>query len=285
MAVVGDSPRQKALKQLSAQFPVANQQVANGVQAARQISLQQQVGQAAPGTSYRAAQQAGAATAAQAGQQAVQQAGAAQNQQVQLGQLGLQEQGRQLRSDAAGQELALGREQMQTGDRLSRLGMAQKAELFDKQLQFKDDEMGRARLNDRQLIDWAATKAKSAEDFANYSQMAEQTAARQQQIMDMAFKKVSQSLEQGYLGGKQKLDQASKLEIQSMLAEAKKAQEERANAAKNKSTMWQAAGTLGGIAAGAILAAPTGGMSIAAGGMLGGSVGGGVGQMAGGLVK
>jgi hypothetical protein len=90
-------------------------------------------------------------------------------------------------------------------------------------------------------------------------------------------------MEQGYLSNKQKLDQGGKMEITQMLQAAKKAQQDRENAAKNKNAMWAAGGTIVGAGLGAVAAVYTGGaINPATGAMIGASVGGGLGQAAAG---
>ena len=73
--------RMQQLRKLAQATPVANQQVARGLQEAQATQLQAAIGAAKPGAGVQQAQQLGAATA---GQQAATQMQAAQDTQKQL---------------------------------------------------------------------------------------------------------------------------------------------------------------------------------------------------------
>ena len=242
MPTIGESPRMQALKKMSASFPAANQQAAQGQQAARQIQLQQQVAQAPQGMGVRAAQATGAQQAQQAGQIAVDTAKKGQAEQIQLGQLGLQERGTQLRGAQAQSELAASQEQFETGEKLAKLGNEIKQELFDKQMEFKQDELGRTQFNNRQMVDWAISKAKSAEEFKDYQQKAQQALERKSQIMKIASQKVEQALQQEFMRAEQEKDHELKKQLQQMMAAHQQAKQNAENDINLKNAQW-AAGT------------------------------------------
>lgn len=276
----GETARQRQLKKLSSQFPVANQQVAQGMQAGRTIGMQGQLGALQPGVGgIRAAQAAGAQQAGQASEIAAGAAAKGQTDQVQLGQLGLQESGRAQREQLGQGTLNLQKEQAQHEDTLSRMGENIKQELYNKQMSFQRDQLGQSQLNDRQLADWAVVKSKNAEEFKDYAQYAQQQEQRQSQVMNMAMKKVEEALRTGYLSEKGKLDFEQKKLLMRLNAEAKKNQQKKEAAARNKAAMWQAGGMILGAAAGSFIP----GAGTAAGAAMGASVGGGVGQVAGSL--
>lgn len=283
--VTGETLRQRQLKQLAQRFPAANQNVAQGLQAANVIQQQQALGAAQPETAgIRAAQKAGAAQTGQAAQVAAGQAAQAQNQAVQVGQLGLAEQGREQRQQLAGQQMAMGQEQMNLEDSLDRMGRGMKNELYTKQMSFQRDQLGQARLNDRQLADWAIMKAKSQEELQDYAQTVNLAAARQEQLLKAAQAKVEQAIRQGYLSEKQRLDNNQRELLAKMKMEADKRQQQKMNKAKNKAAMWQAGGVILGAAAGAVIGTVVlPGVGTAAGAQAGAALGGGVGTMAGGV--
>lgn len=278
----GETARQRQLKQLSQRFPVANQNIAQGLQAANVIQQQQALVRAQPETAgIRAAQQAGTQQTATAGQVAAGQASQAQNQAVQMGQLNLAEQGRAQREQLAGQQMGLAQEQMNVEDRLDRLGQGYKQELYNKQMSFQKDQLGQSQLNNRQLVDWAVLKAKNAEEMRDYAQTVQLASQRQEQLYRTAAAKVEQAIKQGYLTEKQQLDGQQRQLLAQMKLEADRNQAKKARAARNTVGVFQAAGTIAGAVIGGIY---TGGAGAPAGAAAGGAIGGGVGTAVGGLM-
>lgn len=218
------TPRMRALQQLSAQIPVANQQVAQGQQAARDIQLQQAVKQSKPGAAINStAQQAGAAMQQAAGQQQVDQATQNLKQGAQLQDSALKEQ-----QQVAGQQAFSGQQglEQQKQDQVSRfadLSQQAKKELFDDQIQFARDQSGQAILNERQLADYARMKAQSNEDFKDYAQKSDQLTKRKL-AMSQA---IQQKLEQGM-----KQTQAELGQIQDQISQGKMSGDQMATARK-----------------------------------------------------
>lgn len=272
------STRARRLEKLAMSFPQENQRLAQGQQAARQVQLQEQIRSARPGLGPGAAQQLGAQQAARAGQI---QLGAQQTgqQQAQLvGQMGLEEQARGQRQRGFEQQIALTQKQRAAADRLSRIDRDIKNQLLDQQLQFRRDRAGQELLNERQLADWALSKAQSAEDYAEYAQAAQQVYQREIQMMDRANKVLTQALQQGQTRDGKILNQNLRKElIQQKRALEHQIQRKQQEAA-NKAAMFQAGGSILGTAVGAAF----GGASGAA---IGGSIGQGVGTAAGGLAS
>ena len=244
--------RAKQLEQLAMSLPGQNQQIAQGQQQARQIQLQEQIKQA-PGTAGPGfAQQLGAQQAQQAGQI---QLGAQKRgqQQAQLaGQMGLEQKAREQRDTGFQQQLAINANQRQTADRLSNLDQRLKSQLLDNQLTFQKDQAGQTFLNERQLMDYAATKARSAEEYANYVQQVNQISQRELQMLQTAERKINQALQQGYIKKGKTLDR----ELQKELIEKKrilqKQIQDKQNKAANRASMFQAGGVVLGAAAGAL---------------------------------
>ena len=270
---VGQSARSRQLQTLAQGMPVANQAVADQLQQGRQTQLQAAISSAPTGVSTRqAAQQVGAQQAQQAGQ--IQTGIMEQDlkQQAQLGQLGLAEQAQTAQKGLADRQLGLQQKQRELTGKLTAIDSRLKNELFDKQLSFQRDDMGRTLYNDRQLLDYKLMTAKSDEDLSNYEQKVSQLSKRKLQILEAAYKKIAQTLEQQFTKGQQKLDQAQKKRL--VLAEAamkEKIAREKANAA-NRGSMFSSAGTIAGAAVGTYYGGP-------AGGAAGAAVGGGAGSI------
>ena len=268
--------RQTALQKLAQNMPVANQRVATGIQAARDLQLQQAVagaGAVPAGVQSAAAQQIGAATSAQAGQQLVAAAGREAERQVQIGQLGQAETARVADLRLGRQNVASQAEQTQLANRLAAVDEQAKQEIFDRRFQFNQDEAGRKFMNDRQLADWAVLKAKSEEEFRNYEQQVDQATRRRLALMEVAQKRILQELEQGYKSGKQKLDQAQARRLRQAAEDMRKRiAREKERAAKRKAIFTVAGAVVGaGIGAAVTLGNPAGAMAGAQIGAAGGS--------------
>lgn len=272
------STRAKQLEKLAMSLPQENQRTAQAQQQARQVQLQSQIQQASPTAGPALAQQMGAQQAAQAGQIQSQAAQRGQQQTQLMGQTALSEMGRQQRQEGFEQQLALSANQRSAADRLANIDKKLKTQLLDDQLQFRKDQAGQDLLNERQLADWAALKAESGEEFAEYAQAAQQVYEREIQMLETANKKITQALEQGYIAKNKPLDR----EMRKKLAQQKQALEleiqKKQNKAANKSAIFSTAGALGGAAVGGLIAGP-------AGAMAGSAVGQGLGTVLGGVIK
>lgn len=271
--------RAKQLESLASQMPGANQQIAQGLQQARQMQMQEQIkGMQAP-VGPMAAQQMGAQQAQQAGAINVQAAQQLQNQQVQAGQMGLQQQARTQRKEAFSDQIQLSQKQQEYANALNQLGNETRNELLDNQLRFQKDEAGRALMNDRQMLDYALTQAKSEEEFLQWSQGIQQVHERKIQSMEHASRILEEVLRKGHLKNKQQLDQAQRKEIlQKKIAMDKQIARERAQKNSRNSMIKGALTVIGaGIAvyATAGLAAPV----VAAGVSGGAATGGGFGDI------
>lgn len=243
--------RAKQLEQLAMSLPKANQEMQQGQRAARDIQLYEQVRQAPQSTGFRAAGQLGAQQAQAAGQEALQAQKAIQTQSQQVGQMGLQEQGRQQRQEGFEQQIQVSENQIKLGNKLNKLDNRLKTQLLDDQLKFQKDQAGQTLLNTRQLADWAVTKAKSKEEYLNYAQQAQQMYQKDIMLHEAAYNKLRQALELGYIKKGQKLDIETKLRLKKAKAAIEKQIRDKKNKAKNKMSMWSAGGKiLGGVAAG-----------------------------------
>lgn len=265
------SPRLAALQNLQQQLPVANQRIAQGIQTARDIQLQQAVSKAPTGAAIApTAQQTAAAATAQTGQAQVEQAKQMVQQAGQVGQLQLGEQQMAAQQKVAEAQQAARQQEITNTERLGRLDLAAKQELYDKELQFKKDEAGRTLFNERQLADYAIRNARSDEEYRNYAQQAEILSKRKLQAMETAYRIVEEDLRQQWSLAEQRRDQAAKEKIAQIRSEMEaRIKRERARAA-NRAAMWQAGGMIVGAAIGSF-AGPTGAM---VGAQLGSAAGG-----------
>lgn len=274
------------LQQLANQLPVANQQVAQGLQAARQTQLQG-VLQQTPATSNitAASQQLGAQSQGQAGNIAINAAQATQHQAQQLGQTALSEEQTKVRQAASEQQVSLNATQEHLSNQLAKINQDAKMKLVDDQMRFKVDESNRALLNQTQLADWAKMNAQSDQDYKNKMQSMSLAYDRNIQMLQMAQKKAAQIAQQGYMEKNQKLNQDTRRTIEE---DAKSLQLKiEAQQAKKKGAMqqMQAIGTIGGTVVGGVLGSIVPGAGTAAGAIAGGALGGALGTLAGGLVK
>lgn len=281
-APITQTPRMAALQNLQKQLPVASQKVASGIQAARDIQLQQAVAKAPTGAAIApAAQQTAAAATAQTGAQQVEAAKQMVQQAGQLGQLQLGEQQLAAQQRAAQQQQAARQQEMTNVEKLGRLDMAAKQELYDKEMQFKKDEAGRTLFNERQLADYAIRNARSEEEYKRYAQDAELLAKRDLQATEAAFNLVMEDLKSKWQLAEQRQDQAAKEEIARIEAAAKAAMEKKRNKAANSAAMWSSGGMIVGAVAGAVAAPFTGGaINPATGAMIGAQAGSGLGTLA-----
>lgn len=275
MAAPGGTSRASKLQALQSAMPVANQRAARGIQQAQSLQLQQAAA-AAPATpqagGYRAAQQQGADVTQAAGQAAVETAGQQLAKQAQVGELGLAEQARGERGRLAEQEMAARKEAADTDTRLAQLGESNKQQIWDSRIDFARNQANQKFLNQRQMADLAMTKAKDVEGFKDYQQQVQQGVEKRLQMMDIAFKKVSQALEQEYRKGKSQADRAQQEYLMQLKRDMEEAiARERESASKN-ALMWKAGGMA--LAAGITVAsggtlAPYAGAMVLGGGAAG----------------
>ena len=282
-APVPQTNKLTALQNLQGQLPVASQRVAQGIQAARDIQLQQAVAKAPTGAAIApAAQQTAAAAVQQTGQQQAQAAQQMVQQAGQVGQLQLGEQKMSGQQAVFGAQQAAEKQELDNVQRLSQLDMNAKKELYDNEISFKRDEAGRTLFNQRQLADYAKQNAVSDEQFKNYAQQAEQVSKRNLQAMESAYNIITENLKQEWAVAEQNKDQAAKKQIQEIQIELQKRMAKARARAANNMGAWTAGGTVVGAVAGGVagsIIAP--GAGTAAGAAAGASTGGALGSYIG----
>jgi hypothetical protein len=266
------------LNKLAAAIPMANQQIASGMQQARETQLQQTIGQMTPeqAATPRLAQSMGAQQAAQAS--AIQLGAQQKTQQsaVVAGQQAIVQDKIQKQQELFTRSQALSQKNRYLENELARISQSAKDKLLDQQLSFKRDELGRTVWNERQLADYKIATAKDEEDFRNYQQEASNLSERRMKMLQMAQRKLEQVLEQGYISTNQKLDQASRLKIVETVAALKRKQARESARQSSNMGMWSGAGTIVGAGIGFVA---SGGNPYGA--VVGAQIGQGVGTAAG----
>lgn len=275
------------LQQLAQQYPVANQQAAQGLEAANTMQLQKQVGAAAATGQQmtpKAIESGGAQLTGQQAQAGIQAQQQTVQQEEKLAQTGLQASAQTNQQDLFTRNLAVQKTQRQNEAAIFGLNQNLKSRLLDDQLSFQRDELGRTQFNERQLMDYSLVKAKNQEDFANYQQQVSQLSQRKMQALKTAQAKIEQSLQEQYTKSQTTQNNA----LTQQLVKAKmdndlKMKQNQAEAA-NRAAMFGAAGSIAGVAIGAgvgTLLAPVGGTALgaAAGASIGGALGSGVGNI------
>ena len=173
----------------------------------REITLTDAVRQPGAATGRAAAQQIGAAVT---GQEAQTRAADTQQRRQTLGQLGGLELGRQ-QQEAQGQVFASQQKsaelQREARNVLHSASEDAARELFDSQMAFQRDEMGRIFLNERQLMDFALQQGIDAEQFRDYEQEVQQATQRSLQILEAEENAIRQALEQEVKKAEQHRDQ------------------------------------------------------------------------------
>lgn len=273
------TPRMTALQNLQKQLPVASQKVAQGIQTARDIQLQQAVAKAPTGAAIApmAQQTAGAATT-QTGTQQVEAAKQTAQQAGQVGQLQVGEQQLAAQQQIAQQQQAARQQEMNAAERFAKLDLSAKQELYDAETRFKKDEAGRTLFNERQLADYAVQNARSEQDYKNLALKAELLNKRKLQAMETAFNIVEEDLKQKFYMAESEKNFAKAQQIAAIRADIERQKEKARAKARNSMTAWQTGGMIVGAVAGAIIGGPAG---YAAGASAGATIGGGVGSMIG----
>jgi len=256
-----------------AQFnmPITNQKVADqaatNAEAKRRMNVQKLAKSPAPVTPS-AVQQLGAKASQQVAQgqtQALQQGAqqTVQDAQVQNQQAQMQQQQKNMAAKEAQQNKQLGRK-----DILNKLDASMSQELLDETMNLRDQKANQVFNNERQMMDWMATKAKDANELQAWQQQAQQIQAEQMNMLDDAHAMAKQALQFEY----ERSDNKRKREIQDQLDAInrahKKAQEDAKKKANKSGGLFKAAVGVAKIAGGAALATWGGPAGAAAGGSM-----------------
>jgi hypothetical protein len=195
----------------------------------------------------------------------------AQQQAQQLGGLAIKEEAQSAQKRLQERQFNQSRAQKDMESQLNTLNSGLKQRLLDDQFTFQKDELGRTFFNERQLLDYKVSTAKSALEVRDLEQKMRQASSRKMQILKAAQAKINQDLTQEFQKGQQALDQ----EQVKRLTEAQRAMQDKIRReearAKNRGSMFSALGTLAGV--GIVVATGGTGAVLLAGGAAGGGVG------------
>lgn len=227
---------------------------------------------------------AGAALQAQAGQRASAVGSQLVQSSAQVGQTALATQEASNRQQLALRKLSLDAESSKASARLARLGEDVKNELLDNTLTFQRDKTGRTLFNERQLLDFAAFKARSSEDFEAVKQKQMQMHNRNLMLMEQASKVLQAELSEMTNRKMTEQDNATKMKLAKLKSNADKKARDAANSQLQGAAMGRGIGMIVGGIAGGVAAYVTGGSAapyipaaIAAGGAIGETAGSKVG--------
>lgn len=306
----------KALNSLAGQVPGLNKRALSQVEAARDISLQRQLGPQAAGAPQASAQQLATQRAMQGGQDILNQRKVAANsanqirqaalqQKAQTSQVALQEKQLAQQAEQARQEQSqlqqLRSEELQSKktildneleastflqdfgieqdnklqiatinqrNDLNRIGVDVKAKLVDARLQFAKDERGRKFTEFRQLADYTAANAKSANEFNLAMSKANNVQANKIAMMKQATAQLGAALERKFLNEQGDLDHEQQKQILHLKTQMQEQIRQEEAKARNNMAMAKAFGTVAGAGIGAVVGGPAG---AAAGAQIGGS--------------
>jgi hypothetical protein len=200
---------------------------------------EQQMAPIKEGLAQKAAKDASAAEAAN------------QDRRQAINSLALSQQQREQHKILSERQMAVEKMAQDHQQRFSQLNRDMAQQLHDDTTKFKKDEIGRTVLNERQLADYAVLEAKSQEDLQNFAMVRQEMTNRRIQVMQQSYRVIDQALTQlnerintrkyqEWEMGEMRKDQ----ELQLSLAAAKKAAQDKMDAAKREGAQSAA---LGGI--------------------------------------
>jgi hypothetical protein len=265
------------LQNIEQQLPMVNSQQEKQLKAANAIRLQQAVASAPAGAGQADVQQLGAGAAAQNSKtELAQQAQQGQVQQ-QVGQQKLAVQGQQAQESLFNAQQATDARMNQQVNRLTSMNAQAKSELFDKEMQIKQDALGRQVLSTRQAADWAILNAKNQEELKGFAQNAQIAMDRKTQIIKQAYAILNQQMQAEADRGMQESNQAFTLEMK----KAGDKLQEWIDDLEKKGTQFTQQMTMGGTIVGGIAGAVVGSYFPAIGTMAGAAGGAALGGYAG----
>jgi hypothetical protein len=270
------------IRKLSKAMPIADAEQQRRQAATRAIQMQRTVAQAPTVPATQIAPVAGFIGVQQqqlAGQQAVQNAQQQSQRNIGLQQAAVGAQGIAQQSQIAGQALA--QQEQANKAQIATQEKARQAEdqIFQNQLSFNKDELGRKFLQGTQELDAALISAKSAEDFKDKAQYIQHVSDQKIQMLTALNKRLSLIIKGEAAIGEQKLDQASKERIQAYQQQIEAEIQRSTSAAANREAMFTAGGgVIGGVVGGVIGAVYGGGGGAVPGAVIGAGAGSQVGK-------
>jgi hypothetical protein len=270
-------------------MPGANAAVTQQLEATRKLQQQNAIAQAGKVQPQNVAAQAQAA-----GVQAAAQQGQARATEQQQNLQGQQEIRQAMIQDRAQEETNAARLRgyentkvlFEAERRLENLDSRLKQDIYDKQLQFKEDEIGNTMFDERQLLDYKIATAKDDNDLLAYEQQVEQASRKKQVMLDVALRRIKQELANDLQGETSSLSREQRIALgQKAQALQDKIRKEQ-NKSKNRAAMFQAGGQILGAVAGAVVGTVLfPGVGTAAGATAGAAIGSGAGAAVAGSTK
>jgi len=267
-----------AINPSSIKMPVSRPDVASRMQATAGLAVQQVGSQvaAAPGVSAaRAAQQTAPQVVQAAGEEGLRAAQTGAELSQMQSQVARAEADTRLRERLAVEELKLQKKKIAARREVSKLGESVENDILTSELNFLRDRTGKAYLTERQLMDYKAQAVRTREEFNNWELQAQQMHDKKMKMMDVAYRKAGQQLDQDLRKALQEGDQATRrkileIQMQHKAALARAAAKKAANA-----SIGAGIGMIVGVAATAAAVVATGGLAaplapaiLAAGGAL-----------------
>jgi len=257
------------LGNLSTQMPGQNEQLLKQQQNTQNIQMKASLSQLPDTVSKRQLQQVGGQMAQQQAQPLVNTAQQNLQSQQQAGQMQLQAQQSDIQQGIKQRSRAAQIRQNSLANQLAQQSGQLKQELFDANMSFQKDELGRTQWNQRQLTDFAVMQAKSQEELANYEDAMRQEHEKKMAVLQAAEAAVRQKLQQAFQSGElQKNQQLERDLLQARQQLADKMQKQQRAAQRNAMIL---------TAAGTIVGAGIGSLGGPAGAMMGANIGGAAG--------
>lgn len=271
----------QTLSSLASQVPGQIEQDASRAQSKTDLAIQQAVAATpAPTLSTPRIQEVAAQAATQQGAEQVKSQEQGQQRLAAIAKEGAQKAQQEIEMRIKDQKLGIAQKGRALQERLSSKNRELKDALFDNEMKFQQDELGRTAWNERQLLDWKVTQAKSQQELAEYEQEVQQMHEKRTTLLKTAQAKIKQVLANGFDENEQKLNNAQTIRLtEAKLALDKKIAQEKAEKAASNALL-VGAFTVLGTAVGAVVGAVGGaGVGAAPGAMAGGAIGAGVGNM------
>jgi len=162
---------------------------------------------------------------------------------------------------------------------LAGLGRDIKEKILDSRLRFESDELGRKFTNERQMMDYTVSNAKTEQEFTLRTQKMQQIHRRKIAVLEHASQQLLETINRGWLSDQQKLDQDSREKlVQMKIKMDKQIQREKARSANNM-LMAEGAGMIIGGIAGGIAGSALGPAGTVTGASAGATAGGGAGKL------
>lgn len=277
------------ISQMASQFPQQNEDVARKQAEARQAAIRSAVAGAArrgPLPSQTLGQ-AAAQSVQQQAQPRLQAQARTIEQQGQLAQMQLQQEGAGKQAELQRRNVQLQQQHRLAVTSLNQLQQGLGDKLVTRETQFQKDQLGRTMFTERQLMDYKLASSRRREDMADYEQAVTQASQLRMQALKQSHAIITQSLQQMFAQDEQTKDirQTERIHAARKSIEEKMAAEAARQA--ERASRFQATGRIVGTVVGGVVGGVAGvfvgGVGAVPGAMAGAAAGGAIGSAAGGL--